>query len=225
MPEQSERYPTFKEALGVSPEILRLAQGDLGCPHLIYCVWKSGRHAIMRLTCKSWRCANCAQVKITQMTQALADATLGNDILFEIIGSLSQQETIGKYIRRKNISALSIKFTNSIYVLADQEAVGKDWQSNPISRFDAIIKVHTVDRNMVKRRDFLQNWKPESTYEPKRDTVVLTRKFNTIREADLALKELGQDLNSDLVIGDPLDLMELMVRTGGNYKLELGSAS
>jgi len=222
MASQRSEDASFSRLLGVPTEIIKLAEGDVGCPHLIYCVWKSGRHAIMRLTCKSWRCGDCSQVKITQMTQALADVTTSNEILYEVTTDHKQQENVTKYLRRRKISALSIKFTNSFYVVADQEAVGKEWQSNPISRFDAIIKVHSVDRLLIKRRDFLQDWKPESTYEPKRDTVVISRKFTNLREARQTLERFGQDLNSDLVNGDPFELMEVMLAEQAAITLELG---
>lgn len=157
------------------------------------------------------------------MTQALADATTGNEVLYEILGNHRNQENITKSIRRKNVSALSIKFTNSFYVVTDQQILGKDWQASPIGRFDAIIKVHSVDRLLIKRRDFLQGWKPEPTYEPRRDTVVISKRFSSIREAKEAMKEFGQDIDTDLVNGDPIELMEIMLAAGASQRLELGS--
>ena len=157
------------------------------------------------------------------MTQDFADATTGLVNVHEVLASMNQRETIMKYYNRRKIPALSIKFRNSFYVVGPTEACGKDWESEPIGRFDAIIKVHSVDRLLIQRRDFTLDWKPESTYEPKKDTVVLSRKFKDITEARSTLAQFGQDINSELVNGDPLELMESMLQSESAYTIDFGS--
>lgn len=211
--------PRIAEALGINSSTFKMIQtGGPNCPNLIYCVWKSGRHAVLNLTCKSWKCVNCAKIKVNEMTQLLADATIGNELLHEIHADEKQLRSISLSMRRKGLSCLSIKFTNGVYILTSDEVGGRGWKSDPILRLEAIVKVNSVDVFRIKRRDFTHDWRPEATYEPTRDTVIISKRFETIKEARDRIALFGQDLNSELITGDPLDLMERMLKAGGELR-------
>lgn len=221
---QEGDVPTLSHALGIPNNLFNLIESGRGyeCPSLIYCVWKSGRHALMRLTCKSWRCTTCARRKLAEMTQALADATADKQMIYEITAPLEEKDNISRTLRRHKVSALSMKFVNGLYVLASEPVSGRKWESQEIIRLEAIIKVHSVDVLKIRRRDFTLDWRPEKTYEPQRDTVIVSRKFSDLEEARDVLEEFGQDLDSDLIAGDPLDLMERMLKSEGNLTLQIG---
>jgi hypothetical protein len=192
------------------------------CPSLIYCIWRSGRHALMNLTCKSWRCINCGRIKRDEMTQQLADATVDTDLLFEVVTDKKNADTIMKYLRSRKIPSLNVKFTDCVYIVCDKEAGGRNWQMEPIIKLEAIIRVNSFDLTKIMRRDFTSSWKPESLYEPKRDTVILSRRFDSLNDARRELNSFGQDVDKELINGDPLDLMERMLKADGEFKLILG---
>lgn len=216
----TDRVSDLAKELRALERKVKLIEQSFGCPSLVYCLWKSGRHAVMRLSCKSWRCPNCAQVKIDQMTQALSDATVENNLLYEIFTEdKRQQDNITRMLRRKKISTLNVKFIHGLYIIADQEAIGNNWMLEPIIRLEAIAKIHSVNRIKIRRRDFTQDWRPEPKYEPKKDTVIICKKFDTLNDVRDHLEDYGQDIDSDIIDGDPLDLMERMLKAGGDLTL------
>lgn len=192
------------------------------CPNLIYCIWKSGRHAAMRTTCRSWRCQNCAPLKMDEMTQILADATIGSALVYDIITTHAKSPTILRTFKRNNISALSLKFSQDVYLVASDYAEGRDWKLNGLSRAAAISNIQRVNVSDLKRRDFTHDWKPEPNYAPKRDTVVYSTMFANMNDLEEIIGEFGLDIKSDYIDGDPLDVMERMTKFRSDYTIEFG---
>lgn len=183
-----------------------------GCPNLVYCIWKSGRHAAMRLTCKTWRCGNCSQIKLAEMSQAVADATYDVSTIHETYVLDSQRDKITKYMRSHKISTLNVKMKSGLWILSSEPAKGKDWGSEEISRVEGLAKIHALDVREIKRRDFTHEWKPESLYEPKKDTVILSTAFSSMADLEDTLEEYGLNINTEYVDGDPLEVMERMTK-------------
>ncbi len=162
----------------------------------------------MRLTCKTWRCMNCSQIKLAEMSQAVADATFDVPYIHELAIQDKDRDKVTRYFRVHNISSLSVKMTDGVYVLADQPAKGKGWGSQEIARAEAIVRIHQLNPKYIKRRDFTLDWRPEARYDPKRDTVVLSTTFSSMDDLRFTLAEFGQTIDSEYVAGDPLDVME-----------------
>lgn len=202
---------------------VRLLESNHGCPALIYCVWKSGRHAVLRLSCKSWGCLSCAHVKVTEMTQLLADATIDNKTVHEVFTQDDREaDAIKRFLRKRKISTLNIKLKGGLYIVASGEAQGKSWETKEITRIEALGFVYGLDRFSIRRRDFTLNWKPEPLYDPKRDTVIVSKRFSSLEVAKEYMLDFGQDLDSELIEGDPLDLMERMLKVGDDLTLQIG---
>lgn len=214
------KIPKLHEALGISESTLDLLTVGYRCPALVYCLWKSGRHALMNLKCKSWRCVRCAKEKIYEMTQYLADATFDHDLVCELEITKKQTDAVTRYLRKIKAPTLTIRFADSTYIVTDREASGRGWATQPILRLEALVKVNTVDIVNIRRRDFTQSWRPEETYEPRRDTVVLSKKFDNIKQAKRELESFGQNIDKDVIEGDPLDLLDRMIKTSGSFKLQ-----
>lgn len=196
----------------------KLVEGR-SCPNLVYCIWKSGRHAAMRTTCKSWRCNNCAKLKLDEMTQILADATIDSPLVYDIITTPKQSDAILKTFRRKKISTLSLKFPDEIYLIASDFAEGRDWKLNGLSRASAIANIQRINLTQLKRRDFTHDWKPEARYEPKKDTVIYSTTFANLDDLQNIIEEYGLDLNREFIDGDPLDVMERMTKLRGDFTI------
>lgn len=192
------------------------------CPNLVYCIWKSGRHAAMRTTCRSWRCKNCAKFKLDEMTQILADATIDSPLVYDIITTPKQSPTLLKTFKRKGISSLSLKFSNEIYLIASDFAEGRDWKLNGLSRAAAIDNIQRVNITQLKRRDFTNEWKPEARYEPKKDTVIYSTTFANMDDLNNIIEDYGLDLRSEFIDGDPLDVMERLTKMRGDYTITFG---
>lgn len=91
-------------------------------------------------------------------------------------------------------------------------ATGKGWGSQAISRAAAIAKIHTIDKTRIKRRDFTQDWRPEATYEPKRDTVVYSTTFSDMDDLQDVLDEYGLDIRNEFVEGEVIEVMERITK-------------
>lgn len=144
------------------------------------------------------------------MSQAVADATFDVATIHELFVTDSQRDKITKYMRSHKISTLNVKLKRGLWVLSSEPALGKDWGSIEIARAEAIAKIHALDVKEIKRRDFTHEWKPESTYEPKKDTVILSTAFASMSDLEDTLEEFGLNINSEYVEGDPLEVMERM---------------
>ena len=162
----------------------------------------------MRLTCKTWRCSNCSQFKLAEMSQTVADATYDVSTIHELFVPDTKRDKVTKYMRNHKISTLNVKLKHGLWVLCSDPAEGIDWGSREIARAEAIAKIHTLDTRDIKRRDFTRDWKPEERYEPKRDTVILATAFSTMDDLKEVLDEYGLNINSEYVEGDPLEVME-----------------
>lgn len=173
----------------------------------------------MRLTCKTWRCMNCSQIKISEMSQTVADATFDVSFIHEVEIRDKDRDKVTRYFRTHDISSLSVKMTDGIFVLSSGPAVGKGWGTREIARAEAIVRIHQLNPKYIKRRDFTLDWRPEARYDPKRDTVVLATTFSSMDDLKFTLEEFGQTIDSEYVEGDPLDVMERFAKLRGDLEL------
>jgi hypothetical protein len=200
------------------PKIPGQMTNAYGCPGLLYCLWKSGRHAAIATTCKRWSCKNCAKLKLDEITQIFSDATLDTPLVYDAIVKHSELNKICKLFRKKEISALSIKFPDDVYLIASDHVEARTWKMDSVSRPAAIAKLQAIDVRSVRRRDFMHNWKPESLYEPKKDTVVYSSMFSNMDDLRNIIGDYGVDIDSEFV-DNPLDLVERMTKLRGDYTI------
>lgn len=204
------------------PKLPYQINGYKRCPNLIYCIWKSGRHAAMRTSCGSWRCDSCAKLKLDEMTQILSDATIDSPLVYDIITTPRESQTILKTFRRKQISALSLKFQDEIYLIASEYVQGRNWKLNGLSRASAIANLHRLNIHALRRRDFINDWKPEPKYEPKKDTVIYSTTFNNMEDLERIIGEYGIDVRSEFIDDDPVDVIERLVKMRGDLTIQFG---
>lgn len=196
------------------PEPLRalLTGKHANCQKLVYCIWKSGRHAAMKLSCQSWRCGNCGKVKLDATAQQLVDATVDLTHLYQVFVPVNIHHNVKRYLTKKKISSLNIKLISGlVYVITSEFAIGANWATAVMKREDAVASLYNrIEINDIKRRDFTLNWKPEPLYEPKRDTVVFSRSYRNINELCQELESLGQNIRNDFIEGDVLEVVDHM---------------
>lgn len=201
------------------PKLPGILTGGYGCPGLLYCVWRSGRHAAMVTTCKRWSCKNCSKIKLDELTQIIADATIDTPMVYDAIVSHSELNKICKLFRRKEVSALSLKFPGEVYILASSFVEARTWKLNSLSRSAAIAKLQSINVSSIRRRDFVGGWRPESLYEPKKDTVVYSAMFSNMDDLRDIVGDYGVDINNEFIDGDPLDLVERMSKLRSDYTI------
>lgn len=173
----------------------------------------------MRLTCKSWSCRNCGREKINEISQRVADATIDIPIIHEIDARLEQLDTITAFIRKKKVSALNLKLSNRAYLLVSEPIKGRTWTSSAIARAAAIAKLHKIDTTTIRRRDYTLDWRPEPLYDPKKDTVIFTTSFSNAEDLNETLAMFDIDLKKDYVLGDPMHVMERIVKGRTDYTI------
>jgi len=203
------------------PKIPFAASGIAPCPKLVYCIWRSGRHAAIRIACDSWRCPNCGKMKMDRLTRNLADATFDQRVLHEIKSKDERTiENVNRYLRSKKIPSLRLKLVGWTLTITAEPCIGKTWVSNPELRTNVIAKIHRLPLELVKRRDFTLNWMPEPLYEPKRDVIAYSTVFSDISSMRQTLAEYGVDINQEFV-EDPMDLAERMTHLRSDMDLIL----
>jgi len=213
-----ELLPTNPDP-GDLPKLSGRITGQYGCPGLLYCIWKSGRHAAMVTTCKRWSCEKCSKAKLDELTQIFADATLDTPVVYDAVVSHGELNKICKLFRKKEISALSLKFPDSVYILASATVQARTWTLNSLSRAAAIAKLQTIKISEIRRRDFINGWRPEALYEPKKDTVVYSTMFASMDDLRDITSDYGVDINSEFIEGDPLDVVERMSKLRSDYTI------
>lgn len=176
----------------------------------------------MRTVCRSWKCQKCAKLKLDEMTQILSDATMDSPLVYDIITTPAQCATILKTFRRKDISALSLKFPDEVYLIASDLVEGRGWKLNALSRAAAIANIQRVNIHLLKRRDFINNWRPEARYEPKRDTVIYSTTFASLEDLENVIGDYGIDIKSEFIDGDPLDVMERLTKLRADNTIVFG---
>jgi len=194
------------------PKLPGKITGQFTCPGLLYCLWKSGRHAAMVTACNRWSCGRCAKIKIDEITQVFADATVDSPMVYDALFEQHELNKVLKLFRKKEISALSLKLPNETYILASDHAEARTWTMTPLTRASAIAKLQTVDTTRIRRRDFINNWRPEALYEPKKDTVVFSTVFANMDDLKEIISDYGLDINSEFIPGDPLDAVERLTK-------------
>lgn len=209
------KNPRLKDLPRIPSNLL----GERNCPILIYCVWKSGKHAAVRVACESWKCPYCSRTKVDEIAQIIADMTIDQSVVFDIICNIRQKDTILKKFRKEKISALSLKLSGEHYIMASDFAEGRTWKLEEISRTSALAKLYRINSTGIFRRDFIGSWRPEEKFEPKRDTVVYSTRFGSIAELQETLAGYGLDINSEFVDRDPLDVMEAMTKMRSDYTI------
>lgn len=172
----------------------------------------------MVTTCKRWSCKNCSKIKLDELTQIIADATLDTPVVFDAIVKLADLNKVCKLFRKKEVSALSLKFSDTAYVLASAHVEARTWSLNSISRAAAIAKLQNVTLASIRRRDFINDWRPEALYEPKKDTVVYSTMFANMDDLREITSDFGVDINTEFV-DDPLDLVERMAKLRSDYTI------
>lgn len=203
------------------PHIPYAASGIKSCPKLVYCIWRSGRHAAIRIACDSWRCPDCGKIKMDRLTRNLADATFDQKVLHEIKTKDERIiENINRFLRAKKIPSLRLKLVGWTLTITSEACTGKTWASNPELRTNVIAKIHRLPLEIIKRRDFTLGWMPEPLYEPKRDVIAYSTVFSNIDSMRTTLAEYGVDLNQEF-IEDPLDLAERMTQLRSDFELIL----
>lgn len=194
----------------VIPRIPSSVSGNRACPKLVYCIWRSGRHAAIRIACDSWRCPNCGRLKMERLTRNLSDATFDQKLLHEIKTKDERTvETVNRFLRAKKIPSLRLKLVGWTLTITAEPAKGKTWGSNPELRTNVLAKIHRLPLEIIKRRDFTLNWMPEPLYEPKRDVIAYSTTFSDVDSMKRTLADFGVDINEEYV-ADPLDLAERM---------------
>lgn len=203
------------------PKIPFAVSGITACPKLVYCIWRSGRHAAIRIACDSWRCPNCGRMKLDRLTRNLADATFEQKVLHEIKTKDERViENVNRYLRYKKIPSLRLKLVGWTLTVTSQPCSGKTWTSNPELRSNVIAKIHRLPLEIIKRRDFTLSWMPEPLYEPKRDVIAFSTVFSSLDSMRHTLAEYGVDLSQEF-IEDPLDLADRMTNLRADMDLVL----
>lgn len=182
-------------------------------------VWRSGRHAPIVVDCNKWRCKKCGPRKLLEVGMQVANSTsIEKPSLFEILVSAKQAEAAKLAIRRKKLPTARIRyFDGTIYIVTDEFIKGRNWLAVEYDKLDLIAKLPTTINHMrVLRRDYTLHWKPEQLFYHKTETMIYrtyAKDLNALREM---LANMGQDITSELVNGDPLDYVEKLKRAYGD---------
>lgn len=137
-------------------------------------------------------------------------------MVYDTVVKQDQLNKITKLFRKKDISALSLKFPEATYVLASEYAEARTWTLNTLSRAAAIAKLQTMNVTAIRRRDYINGWRPEALYDPKKDTVVYSTMFSNMDDLREITGEYGVDINQEF-IDDPLDVVERMAKLRADH--------